>query len=160
MLDPVQLPILLKAIDFVFEEGRKILEERRERRKASNTPLPKEEQEPVKEIVPPEPKEEKEIVPSEPAKEIDVKQDLLASKIDELLWQNHEEEVQHLVRLLETYSRNYHLAKEQYAKWGSALVPPIIVHNMTDAENSMIETIKQLETVLSKVYKKDIHPTQ
>ena len=160
MLDPVQLPILLKAIDFVFEEGRKILEERRERRKASNTPLPKEEQEPVKEIVPPEPKEEKEIVPSEPAKEIDVKQDLLASKIDELLWQNHEEEVQHLVRLLETYSRNYHLAREQYAKWGSALVPPIIVHNMTDAENSMIETIKQLETVLSKVYKKDIHPTQ
>ena len=160
MLDPVQLPILLKAIDFVFEEGRKILEERRERRKASNTPLPKEEQEPVKEIVPPEPKEEKEIVPSEPAKEIDVKQDLLASKIDELLWQNHEEEVQHLVRLLETYSRNYQLAREQYAKWGSALVPPIIVHNMTDAENSMIETIKQLETVLSKVYKKDIHPIQ
>ncbi len=33
MIDPVQLPILLKAIDFVFDEGRKILEERRERRK-------------------------------------------------------------------------------------------------------------------------------
>jgi hypothetical protein len=33
MLDPIQIPILLKAIDFVFDEGRKILEERRERRK-------------------------------------------------------------------------------------------------------------------------------
>ena len=33
MIDPTQLPILLKAIDFVFDEGRKILEERRERRK-------------------------------------------------------------------------------------------------------------------------------
>jgi hypothetical protein len=38
MIDPTQLPILLKAIDFVFEEGRKILEERRERRKAQENP--------------------------------------------------------------------------------------------------------------------------
>ena len=149
MIDPVQLPILLKAIDFVFDEGRKMLEERRERRKANDASLEIEKQEPAKEIVLPEPETSKEI-----------KQDLLASKIDELLWQNHEEEVQHLVRLLETYSRNYHLAKEQYAKWGSALVPPIIMHNMTDAENSMIATINQLEIILSKVYKKDIQSTQ
>lgn len=147
MLDPIQLPILMKAIDFVFEEGRKILEERRERRKLNDTAAKSDEQEPVK-------------VPalSEPETAIEIKQDLLTSKIDELLWQNHEAEVQHLVRLLETYSRNYHLASEQYAKWGSALVPPIIMHNLTDAENSMAETIKKLEIVLSKVYKKDINP--
>lgn len=147
MIDPTQLPLLLKAIDFVFEEGRKILEERRERRKLNDV-LPKsEDPEPTKELVLPEPEEEKEI-----------KQDLLTSKVDELLWQNHQLEIQHLVKLLETYSHNYHLAREQYAKWGDALVPPIIVHNMQDAENSMIETIKQLETVLSKVYKKEIKP--
>jgi len=145
MIDPVQIPILLKAIDFVFEEGRKILEERRERRKMNDSSPKSEGQEPQKEIAP---------LQTEQIKE--VKQDLLTSKIDDLLWKNHEEEVQHLVRLLETYSRNYHLAKEQYAKWGDALVPPIIVHNMTDAENSMMETIGRLETVLSKVYKKDI----
>lgn len=147
MIDPIQLPILIKAIDFVFEEGRKILEERRDRRKAQDTPSQSQESDP-----------EIEIILSEPEKEIEIKQDLLTSQIDEPLWQNHEEEVKHLVRLLETYSRNYHLAKEQYAKWGSALVPPIIVHNMTDAENSMLETIKQLEIILSKVYKKDINP--
>jgi hypothetical protein len=39
-------------------------------------------------------------------------------------------------------------------------VPPIIVHNMTEAENSMVETIEKLEAVLSKVYKKDITPNQ
>jgi len=149
MIDAVQLPILLKAIDFVFDEGRKILAERRERRKLSDTPPKSENPEPAKEIALPEPE-----------KVIEIKQDLLALKIDEILWQNHEEEVKHLVRLLETYSRNYHIASEQYAKWGSALVPPIIVHNMTDAENSMIETIKQLEVILSKVYKKDIHPNK
>ena len=149
MIDAIQLPILMKAIDFVFDEGRKILEERRERRKNGDPTQTSEPEEPAEETTPTEiqPKNE-------------TKQDLLASKIDEILWQNHELEIKHLVKLLETYSRNYHLAKEQYSKWGSALVPPIIVHNMTEAENSVLETTKRLETVLSKVYKKDITPNQ
>jgi hypothetical protein len=149
MIDPTQLPILLKAIDFVFDEGRKILDERRERRKTSDSAPSSENQEPAQEMAPVQIQEKNEI-----------KQDLITSKIDEILWQNHELEIQHLVKLLETYSRNYHLTKEQYAKWGSAMVPPIIVHNMTEAENSMLGTIQRLETVLSKVYKKDITPNQ
>jgi hypothetical protein len=149
MIDPTQLPILLKAIDFVFEEGRKILEERRERRKAQENPPKAEIQASAQEVTVLEIKEKEEI-----------KQDLLASKIDEILWKNNEAEVQHLVRLLETYSRNYQLAREQYAKWGSALVPPIIVNNLAEAENSVVETVKQLETVLSKVYRKEIPPAQ
>jgi hypothetical protein len=60
--------------------------------------------------------------------------------------------------LLETYSRNYQLSKEQYAKWGSALVPPIIVSNLTEAENAVLETLQKLEDTLSKVYEKDIIP--
>jgi hypothetical protein len=145
MIDPTQLPILMKAIDFVLEEGHKILEERRERRKV---------QEGAPQEAVPEPVVETAAPPAEQVEE--VKQDLLHSKIDEILWQDHEAEVQHLVRLLETYSRNHHLAQEQYAKWGSALVPPIIVSNLTESENSMLETIKQLETILSKVYQKEI----
>jgi hypothetical protein len=150
MIDPIQLPILMKAIDFVFEEGRKILEERRERRKAQEqqgSPPKADLQETAKEVA---------VV--KPSKKEPTKQELLASKIDEFRWKNHEMEVQHLVRLLETYSRNYQHAREQYAKWGSALVPPIIVNNLTEAENSVFDTIKQLEAVLSKVYEKDIHP--
>ena len=149
MIDPIQIPILLKAIDFIFDEGRKILEERRERRKLNPPPQDGETPEPAAEPAPAQVQEPEEL-----------KQDLLTSTIDEIRWQNHELEVQHLVRLLETYSRNYHLASEQYARWGSALVPPIIVHNMTEAENAMVETLKKLETVLSKVYEKDITSNQ
>ena len=153
MLETIQIPILLKAIDFVFEEGRRIFEERRARRKAEEASAQSVETEPVKESAPAEkPKEE-------PAPE-SAKQDLIASKIDKLLWRDHEEEVQHLVRLLETYTRNYQLAKEQYAKWGSALVPPIIMHNLTETENSVVETTQKLEAVLSKVYQKDITPNE
>ncbi|NWG34019.1 MAG: hypothetical protein HXY42_06220 [Chloroflexi bacterium] len=146
MLDAVQIPILLKAIDFVFDEGRRILEERRERRKAEASA-------PQTQTAPPE---EAEALPLPPEQAEAVKKYLTAAKIDELLWKNHEAEIKHLVALLETYSRNYHLSKEQYAKWGSALVPPIIIHNLTEAEHAMLNTLKQLETVLSKVYKKDI----
>ena len=147
MIDPVQLPILLKAIDFVFDEGRKILAERRERRKLSDAQPKSENPEPAKEIALPEPE-----------KVIEIKQDLLASKIDEILWQNHEWEVESLVKQLEKHTQSYYILKEQYATWGSALVPPVIVLQMNEKENSMIETIKRLEDVLSKVYKKDIHP--
>ena len=146
MLDPIQLPILMKAIDFVFEEGRKILEERRERRKSGDAASKSEEQESVKEPALPEPEKEREI-----------KQDLLSSKIDEILWKNYEWEVEKLVKRLEIHTQNYHHHKEQHAKWGSDLVPSVIVHRITEAENSMIETIKELEIVLSKVYKKDIN---
>ena len=149
MLDAIQLPILLKAIDFIFDEGRKILEERRERRRLSANPPAAEPQE-----------VEKELILADAATAEAIKQDLIASKIDEILWKSHEMEVQHLVRLLETYSRNYYLAKEQYAKWGSALVPPIIVSNLNEAENSMLETIKRLEEILSKVYQKDVTPVK
>lgn len=144
MIDPLQLPLLMKAIDFVFEEGHKILEERRERNKTSEALSETGGAEPTPEFGVPEESEA-------------VKQDLLTSKVDELLWQSHQAEIQHLVRLLETYSRNYHLAKEQYAKWGDALVPPIVLHNLRDAENSMAETLKKLEAVLAKVYEKDIN---
>lgn len=149
MIDPLQLPILMKAIDFVFDEGRKILQERRERRQAEAAAPGAE-----------APKDGKEIVPLEPQEAEQVKKELIASKIDELLWQNHEAEIKHLVTLLETYSRNYQIAREQYAKWGSALVPPIIVHNMAEAENAVADTLGKLEAVLSRVYKKDIQSTQ
>ena len=147
MIETLHIPILLKAIDFIFEEGRKILEERRERRKRQEN-IPQDESQDTAEGV----------AALEVQEQAEIKQELLISKIDEGRWRNHEAEVQHLVRLLETYTRNYQLSKEQYAKWGSALVPPIIVSNMTEAENAVLETIKKLEDTLSKVYEKDIIP--
>ena len=35
-----------------------------------------------------------------------------------------------------------------------------LIHNMVEAENSMVDTLKKLETVLSKVYKKEIQSAQ
>ena len=71
MIDSIQIPILLKAIDFVFDEGRKILAERRERRMAENN-APKTEEIPA----------EKEVIPLELEKAKEIKRDLQSSKIE------------------------------------------------------------------------------
>jgi len=149
MIDPVQLPILMKAIDFVFEEGRKILEERRERRKINDASPDGKDQEPAKETIPFEVQESKE-----------VKQDLLASKIDEMLWKIHEREVESLVKQLEKHTQNYYTLKEQFAEFGSAYAPPHIMSQMREREDFIIETRKRLESVLSKIYKIDLSLTK
>ena len=146
MIDPVQLPILMKAIDFVFDEGRKILEERRERRRLNDASSKSDDQQPVDEVALPAPEREKE-----------VKQDLLASKIDEIVWHDNEWIIEKLVKTLDRHIKSYYILKEQEAQWGSALVPPIILLQIEQKENSIIETRNQLETALSKVYKKDIN---
>jgi hypothetical protein len=146
MIDPIQLPILMKAIDFVFDEGRKILEERRERRKSEGSVPDIKEQETAQEIVP---------APVQESKE--TKQDLLSAKIEEKLWQDNQKEIEHLVRLLEKHTGNYYTLKEQYAEFGSIMVPPHILSQMKEKENLIIETKKQLEIALSRVYKKDIN---
>jgi hypothetical protein len=146
MIEAFSIPILLKAVDFLFEESRKILQERRERRQAQQ------------EADTPEPE-----VTAQPAgnelKAVDVIQSrdvALSQKIDEAMWAASEAEIKHLLSLLEVHTQNYYLAKEQYAKWGSALVPPIIVNNLTEAENEIIATTKRLQAALSKVYGKKV----
>ena len=48
------------------------------------------------------------------------------------------------------------LLREQYAKWGSALVPPIIVNNLEEAENAIADTMSKLQATLNAVYGKTI----
>src|SRR6266849_4491221 len=40
-----------------------------------------------------------------------------------------------------------YLAKEEHAKWGSALVPPIIIHNLLEAEDGVAKTTHELQSI-------------
>ncbi len=143
MIEAFSIPVLLKAVKFLFEEGSKILQERRERRskehdKANTIETPTSSDEAVS----------KDIIQS--------KETALSQQIDEVIWSNSEAQIKHLMSLLEIHTRNYYLAKEQYAKWGSALVPPIIVSNLTEAEDEVVTTTKSLQSALNKVYGKKV----
>jgi hypothetical protein len=148
MLETISIPILLKAIDFLFDEGRKILEERRERRKTqkesesteatSNSPI----------LIEPELKKGDDV--------IQTKETALATPVIKYLWKESEGDVTHLLKLLEIHTRNYRLAKEQYAKWGSALVPLIISNTLLEEEEAVATTIQKLQIILSRVYGKQV----
>lgn len=146
MIEAIAIPILLKAVEFLFGEGSKILEERRERR----NPQQEAEKETHKHPAP------QSGGATKSSEVIQSKEVALSQPIAEAAWSDSEAKVKHLLSLLEIYSKNYYLAKEQYALWGNALVPPIILHNLTEAENGVAATTKKLQLALSTIYGKQV----
>lgn len=139
MLDPTAIPFLMKAVDFLFGEGSKILEERRERRKVEvqgNETIEKLNQAEAKSLT------------------ISTKEIALQQPLDEFVLKQYEERVKHLLSLLDIYARNYQLAKSQEAKWGSALVPQVITHNLIEAGDNIERYTKELRDILAKIYGK------
>lgn len=139
MIDPTSLPILMKILDFLFGEGSKILEERRERRKIQGDSM---------EIAMPEDKKTK------GSNAITTKDIALGEKIDKAAWLSVERSIQNKFSLLEIYAKNYYLAKEKYAKWTSTLVPSIVLHELEEAENQLISTIREIQEILGNAYGK------
>jgi hypothetical protein len=149
MMEAVGIPILFKAVDFLFEEGSKILRERRERREAKEETH---KAQPATDALLPSSHEAK----VANVKSVQSKEAALNQQITESACSASETEIKHLMTLLEIYTLNYYRAKEKYAMWGSALVPTIIVHELTEAENAVASTMKNLQTALSKVYGKEV----
>jgi hypothetical protein len=139
MLDPTAMPVLLRTLDFLFEEGAKILQERRERRNIKKEPK----EETTSEVASDKRGE---------AKAIQSKEKALTTQITQTSWSTSEAEITHLLSLLDVYTKNYYLAKEQYAKFGSALVPQIVMHNLEEAESGIEATMKKLKSVLGNAY--------
>jgi len=145
MLDPTALPVLLKALDFLFGEGSKIMQERRERRKAQEKPL-----KPTEVVTT--------ATSSQDRKDSSIRSrdEALKLKITQVAWASSEEQISHLLSLKEIYTRNYHLAKEQYALFGNALVPQVIIHNLNEAENGIESTMNELKVIVEKLYNKEL----
>ena len=135
MVDPLTLPILLKSVDFVYTEYSKLLSERRERRKEDG-----------------ERKEE-----LEKSEKNTLSQDeTLKISIDPLLWQQKEEEITHLTSLLDIHYGNYRLLSKQYAQWGEALAPLVIVNSLENEEKKITEITEELKKLLVVIYKKEL----
>jgi hypothetical protein len=144
MLESAGISILMKAIDFLFDEGRKILEERRERRKlednsdqSASSDLDKK--------------------PDSQGTIIQNKEDVLNLPLNQVSLISNQKELSHIMSLIDIYRKNYYLASEQYAKWGEALVPSIILHNLEEAENGLKNSMTNLEKLLGHIYGKSIH---
>lgn len=137
MVEAAAVPILVKAVDFLFGQAREILKERRERREAEH-------KSDSGASVPPSD------VPGSTA--ITVRREAINQHVQRAAVDRAQGEIEHLLTLLEIYTRNYRLAREQYAKWGSELVPAIVVNRLAEAEDQVATTTRELEKVLAVVY--------
>lgn len=140
------VPVLLKAVDLFFDEGKRILQERKERRKGEKDAN----------LLNSEISNKSSFGNEKVNNIIASKNEAICESIPKSAWLNSEAKIKHLTSLLEIYIKNYYLTKEQYARWGNALVPPIVLNNLTESENAVAETIKALQFELEKVYGKDV----
>jgi hypothetical protein len=138
--------ILVDAVTFLFGEGKKILQERLARTQSFKSDPTTEAKTTIKTSL--EPPQLNEVITSKEA--------ALNQEVPQIKWANSEDKVKHLMTLLKIQTRNYYLAKEQYSKWESNLVPAIIVNRLFDAEEAIAETTASLENELSKIYGKKI----
>jgi len=142
MLETTAIPVLLKAVNFLFDECGKILEERRERRKQEQ---PK--------IEPPKP--EAPAIPSQQS--ISNKEMALSISVNQLAWTKAESQVEHFLSLLDIHIGNYRLLSKQYAAWTEVLVPPVIANSLKNEEAKIIAIASKLQTLLSEVYARDVN---
>jgi hypothetical protein len=137
MIEAIGIPLILKAVDFLFGEGSKILAERRERRKEQKTAAENRQG-----------NQGDSILDLRTPDIIASKETALAQQVQESAWLAEKYEVEHLLRLSDIWKQNYYLAREQSAQWGSSLVPPIIVHNLDEAEDNIAKTMLRLQRPL------------
>lgn len=138
-LEAAQISLLAKAIELLFEQGQTILNERRDRRPVTSTGCAA-----LPDPGPP---------PDTPRFRDRAKSEALRRPIRMASWSTCEPQVKHLVSLLDIQVRNYALAKEQCARWGGSSVPPVVLTNLEEAENSVADTTTRLDAILSDLYR-------
>ena len=111
-MDPIVTSILVQAVDFLFDEGRKILQWRREHLPAATNDAPSDASASGVNA------QAGNIEPAEHQRVVSAKDELLRQRIDEAMLANKRGEIEHLVQLMEIHTRNFRTAEQQFAMWG------------------------------------------
>lgn len=132
-----QVPIVTSSLEFLYDVGRGLLADIRARheKQSPNEPSNIERASFLEKAL-------------ETKKEVRLKQ-----QVNELGLQQRKEEIEHLIRLSNIYSKNYHAAKEKAALWGPGLTPQILLHELENAEENLFETLNKLKTEVDAVLK-------
>lgn len=150
-VEAASLPALKKAVDYLFDEGNQILQERRARRQAEGQePRSASMTGPANESSPAGPGSKK------PFGVIRTKEESLSQHLTRSAWTDHEKALIHLLTLLEIHTANYRRAQKKYAIWGDALVPPIIEHTLEEEASAIAVNYGKLHATLNKIYGKTI----
>lgn len=132
-LDHLSMSIIVKAVDFLFDQAAKILQESKHKRDKSSV----------------------EIVSSNDGSNFD-KSDIVKSVSNRLSIK----EVQHCLNQIELYMNNVHRIETQIAiKGGDKMAPPELIYNLEANQNDLRKWIQKLKRVVESAAKKRIHIT-
>jgi hypothetical protein len=135
--EPFALMVLTQAVSFLFDEARKILDERRQRRQETEEPddtvaLPDGAEESTKETI----------------------LDLKPTSLD----QETQEEINHLLELIKIQRDHRRKAEVKINKLGGILfVPPNVRVELENAEDEILKHTQKLKKLLEKVYNQPIY---
>jgi len=146
MVETRTLPLLMKAVDFLFDQGAKILEARRARAAEADGDAASH-QDSGEAVVPPG---DRAVIVS--------RDDAIARRIGARRWADAEGHVEHLMELIAIHTEHYYSAEKALAKWGSDMAPPILGHRLADAETKIAELHEALRLALGEVYDADVRP--
>jgi hypothetical protein len=139
-IEAAAIPLLVKAVDFLMDEGRKYLVDRKNRKiaKKGSSPHPAE------------------VVNKENEQVSKLHDDLLQETVDEMLFETNRKDIESCMQRIEIHSETLRLLKDQKARSGPLGVDPKIHHSINATEQELEETMKELQKTVSKVYGKRI----
>lgn len=131
-LEPVAGAVLTKAIDFLFDQAGKLMEERRENRKKAGEP---------------------EDTPQPPAGARPATKDEMASKPKPVVLKDVNQELEHCLTMIEMYRRNKRNIEVAIAAYGGfTLAPRINQNELLDTENNIKQWSQKLKNLVEQVY--------
>lgn len=124
--------ILRKAIDFLFDQASKIMEERRMTRQR---------------------KEEKIDPRTNVTENSPTKRDILSRNPKNLYLNDYSQEIRHCMDMIERYRHNKRQIEETIAHYGSlSLTPTHVKNELKDTEEAIGHWIKRLKQTIEEVY--------
>jgi hypothetical protein len=136
-MDAWQVPIITAALEFLYDVGRRLVDEIATRKNQDNV------------------SHEKTPDPISSELERYNKAELMATKVNVEELEEHKEKLDHLLRLRDIYTKNYYNAKEKTAMWGPGLVPPIVLHELDDAESNLLKLVGDINGSVKAILKLD-----
>ena len=145
-IDPVTIPILMKVLDFFFDEGSRILEQRRKRNSA-------------KEIASKVSEDQTEVdisVTASHEAELDAKESVLSQKISDVALKAHQKSLEHLLEMKQIYSERYDLARKKLAIAGEAEVSYKVLYEIGESERELAKVMEEIRVTLTNLVGKPI----
>jgi hypothetical protein len=144
MLDAIAVQILMRAVDFLFVESTKILEERKGRGLTQASKIDS-----IGSVLEDNsPKRSEDIINS--------KENALQAKINETAWKSFESQIKSLLLEKDIHIKNYHYIRNQIADLGVALTPPGLINQRDHEETEINKITEELQVILSQVYGKRV----